>query len=368
MSFTASPLDAATNVNQATGTAATIQTGDVVTGTTGSADKLTITGAVGTSGAFYAIAAGVTNFEQIVLDNTSNYITMPTALVATAANNSINVVTGGTGYDVIGLTAGAAQAMNMTTVTGIEQINFGANAQTVTTSGAAASGLFNTLAFTTPTVTMGNFLNNITLTNSGAAVVVVNGGTSNDTVTLANTVAATSVTFNGVETVNAANSGVLDVVIFGGATAVNFTAGSAGSNVQGSTASDTITLKTTGTGADTIVATATFSNISAIDTVANFNAVGNDVFNTGVAATTLTNLTIASADTAGLAAAIATAATAAGATLAANTQAYYITVNAGTAAGTYALQNLGADAAVTAADFLVKLTGTIGAITTADFA
>lgn len=274
-------MDSATNVNQATGTAATIQTGDVVTGTTGSADKLTITGAVGSSGTFYTLAAGVTGFEQLVLDNTSNFVNMPTAIVASATAGSYNVITGGTGFDTIAMNnaagtgatnATAGQVINFTTVTGVDQFNFGANTQFVNTTGAAATGLFNTLAFTAPTLTMGNFLNNITLTNSAAAVVVVNGGTSNDTVTLANTAAATSVTFNGVETVNAANSGVLDVVIFGGATAVNFTAGSAGSNVQGSTASDTITLKTTGTGVETIV----LNQTATADTINNFKAAGAD--------------------------------------------------------------------------------------------
>ena len=44
-----------------------------------------------------------------------------------------------------------------------------------------------------------------------------------------------------------------------------------------------------------------------------------------------------------------------------------ITVNAGTAAGTYAFQNLGADANVTAADFLIKLVGTPVAIAVGDF-
>ncbi|MFZ6681136.1 beta strand repeat-containing protein, partial [Undibacterium sp. Tian12W] len=134
--------------------------------------------------------------------------------------------------------------------------------------------------------------------------------------------------------------------------------------ITGGSGVDTINLSTTATGADTI---GVGSVISAIDTVANFKVAGADVFKTGTAATTLNLLSIATADVSTLAAAIATAATAAGAALAANTQAYVITVAAGTAAGTYAFQNIGGTVGtVDATDFIVKITGA-GSIVAGDF-
>ncbi|MFZ6713163.1 beta strand repeat-containing protein, partial [Undibacterium sp. TC9W] len=64
----------------------------------------------------------------------------------------------------------------------------------------------------------------------------------------------------------------------------------------------------------------------------------------------------------------ATAATAAGASLANTGQAYTITVNSGTAAGTYVFQNSGSSAtAVDGSDFIVKLGGTTGSIVASDF-
>ncbi len=84
-------------------------------------------------------------------------------------------------------------------------------------------------------------------------------------------------------------------------------------------------------------------------------------------ALTCSRQSIANADISTLAAAIATAATAAGATLAANTQAYVITVAAGTAVGTYAFQNIGGTVGtVDATDFIVKITGA-GSIVAGDF-
>ncbi|MBC3920001.1 hypothetical protein H8L32_21200, partial [Undibacterium sp. CY18W] len=162
----------------------------------------------------------------------------------------------------------------------------------------------------------------------------------------------------------------------GGADLSNITLGSGGQTlnmmaqgtgnitITGGSGADTINLSTTSVGIDSI---APGSVISAIDTVANFKVAGGDVFKTGTAATTLNALNIATADTATFAAAIATAATAAGATLAANTQAYLITVTAGTAAGVYAFQNIGGSTGtVDATDFIVKLVGA-GAIVAGDF-
>ncbi|MFZ6639314.1 beta strand repeat-containing protein, partial [Undibacterium sp. TC4M20W] len=249
----------------------------------------------------------------------------------TAGTNTVSVV-GGTGNDTFNYTA--TQIAGATTLDGglgIDTLNIGAiganlnitalvtGIETVNVTGSAATGW--------------------TFTNENGAGVTLNfaKGAFADTVVLG----------SGGQTVNLLGTAATNVTVTGNATGV-----------------DTINLSTTATGVETITAG---SNIAAIDTVANFKVAGADVFKTGTAATSLNLLSIATADISTLAAAIATAATGAGAALAANTQAYIITVAAGTAAGTYAFQNIGGTVgAVDATDFIVKITGA-GSIVAGDF-
>ncbi|MFZ6777834.1 DUF4214 domain-containing protein [Undibacterium sp. Ji83W] len=138
-------------------------------------------------------------------------------------------------------------------------------------------------------------------------------------------------------------------------------------SIIGSTAADTIKLSAVAAGVDSIVAKGSLLGDGTPDTVFNFKAAGADVFRTGVQATSLNNVTIAAADTAQLASLINEAAASAGIPLNAASQALYITIKTGTAAGNYAFENIGNNlSAVDAGDFIVKLVGN-GSIVVTDF-
>ncbi|MFZ6713381.1 beta strand repeat-containing protein, partial [Undibacterium sp. TC9W] len=275
--------------------------------------------ALTTAGTIVANAA----IERFTLANGTNTFT--------AGTNTVSVV-GGTGNDTFNYTA--------TQIAGATTLDGGLGADTLNI-GAIGANL------------------NITALVTGVETINVTGS------------AATGYTFTNESgagvTLNYAKGAFADTVVLGaGGQTVNLlgTAGTAVTVTGTAAGVDTINLSATATGVETV---SVGSNIGAIDTVANFKVAGADVFKTGTAATTLNALNIATADVATLAAAIATAATAAGATLAANTQAYIITVAAGTAAGTYAFQNIGGTVgAVDATDFIVKITGA-GSIVAGDF-
>lgn len=143
--------------------------------------------------------------------------------------------------------------------------------------------------------------------------------------------------------------------------------GSSYVNIVGSTSADTIKLSAVGTGVDRIKASGSLFGDGTPDTIFNFKTAGADVFLTGVQATSLNKLTISAADTPQLASLISDAATSAGIPLNAASQALYITVQSGTAAGTYAFENIGSKLnAVDAGDFIVKLIAN-GSINVTDF-
>lgn len=272
-----------------------------------------------TAGTIVANAA----IERFTLANGTNTFT--------AGTNTVSVV-GGTGNDTFNYTA--------TQIAGATTLDGGLGADTLNIGAIGANLNISALVTGVETLNVtGSAATGYTFTNENGAGVTLNfaKGAFADTVVLG----------TGGQTVNLLGTAATGVTVTGTATGV-----------------DTINLSTTATGVETV---SVGSNIGAIDTVANFKVAGADVFKTGTAATTLNALNIATADTATLAAAIATAATAAGATLAANTQAYIITVAAGTAAGTYAFQNIGGTVgAVDATDFIVKITGA-GSIVAGDF-
>ncbi|MFZ3003602.1 MAG: hypothetical protein WA071_25025, partial [Undibacterium umbellatum] len=276
--------------------------------------------------------AGNATVENYVLANGANTFTGAAGLIS---------VTGGTGVD----TFSVGDAIITATVAA-NGINGGAGAD-ILNVGAVTAALDMSAKVT------------------GVETVNVTGGT-NAAWTVTNENGA-GVTLNFTKSASTAINNV--ILGTGGQTLNVLGTGTGATTITGGTGVDTINLSTTTTGVDTIDVTSagTRSNIGSIDTVANFKVAGSDVFKTGTAATTLNALNIANADVATLAAAIATAATAAGATLAANTQAYVITVAAGTAAGTYAFQNIGGTVgAVDATDFIVKITGA-GSIVAGDF-
>ncbi|MFZ6746835.1 beta strand repeat-containing protein, partial [Undibacterium sp. JH2W] len=271
--------------------------------------------------------AGVANVENYVLANGTNTFTGAAGLIS---------VTGGTGSDTINVSS-----VMISATVAPNGINGGLGADTLNVSAVTAALDMSAKVTGVETVNVTGGTNAAwTITNENGAGVTLNF-TKSAATDINNVILGT-----GGQTLNILGTGTGNTTITGGAGA------------------DTINLSTTATGIDTI---ATGSVLANIDTVANFKIAGADVFKTGTAATTLNLLSIATADTSTLAAAIATAATAAGAALAANTQAYVITVAAGTAAGTYAFQNSGATVgAVDATDFIVKLVGA-GSIVAADF-
>lgn len=278
------------------------------------------------------------------------------------------------GFEGLFITANAAATLTveqfkafqaLTGATGTETLTF-TTAGTLT--GAAAIEAY----------TLANGINQLTL--SGASTVT--GGTGSDTVIFSTDVSGTAAAYGAnltnIETlvfqtavgaaVSGIAAGVQSVTANGGRFTLTggqaFTAVSGSNDVTGVAGS--VNSVSLGSGADTVRAAG--STYAAIDTVANFKAAGADELKTGVAATSLTTLTIASASAAGLGAAIEAAATAAGQSLTASGQAYTITVTGGDAAGTYVFQNIGGSgSAVDSTDFIVKLTGTTGSIALSDF-
>ncbi|BBB66953.1 hypothetical protein UNDYM_2700 [Undibacterium sp. YM2] len=358
------------NVNLGTGNNTLILAGSAYTGTftagAGTTDTLSLVTGSNIAG------ANVSGFEQLTLANNS-------AVTMTAAQFAAFTGT---------VTAAGAETVTFTTagtvagVAAIENYTLANGANTFTAAAGAVSVVGGT----------GNDTLNISEAIYNASIATINGGLGTDILNVGAVTAAINLSTKttGVETINvtggttaawtvtnengagvtlnftkSAATDINNVVLGTGGQTLNILgAGTGNTTITGGSGVDTINLSTTATGADVIASGSVLANI---DTVANFKVAGADVFKTGTAATTLNLLSIATADVSTLAAAIATAATAAGAALAANTQAYVITVAAGTAAGTYAFQNIGGTVGtVDATDFIVKITGA-GSIVAGDF-
>ncbi|MBC3917557.1 hypothetical protein H8L32_08750, partial [Undibacterium sp. CY18W] len=316
-------------------------------------------------------AANITGFEQALFTSNGSF-TMTAAqwagfaTVTAAGTETLTLTTAGTvtalanteNYNLANGTNTFTAAINTTSVvggTGNDTLNISEaiyNATITTINGGLGNDVLNVGAVTASI--------DLSTKTTGIETVNVTGGT-NAAWTVTNENGA-GVTLNF--TKSAANN-ISNVVLGTGGQTLNILGTGTGNiTITGGSGADTINLSTTATGNDLI---ATGSVLANIDTVANFKVAGADAFKTGTAATTLNLLSIATADVSTLAAAIATAATAAGASLAANTQAYVITVAAGTAAGTYAFQNIGGTVGtVDATDFIVKLVGA-GSIVAGDF-
>lgn len=365
---------------------ADIQSTDVVNGGAGRGDTLTLTTAATALNFIPAAvpannAQGVTGFEKLVLANGTNTVTLNTAIevagTAGAINGEFTHITGGTGYDTIVLGGGAAQNINLTTVTGIEQFDTVAAANAITFSGAAVNGILvnDTGA---AGVTMGNFVNTLNYISGGAATIT--GGNTVDTVNVTAGVAG-AITVDGVENVTLTASGAGTSILIANTTAqgVNVTVADSGANATTVTMdandarADTVTLSTaaTATGATTINLDAgdnSVANLATIDTIVNFKAVGADVisFKGGaVASGVYRTIDVTSLDVG----VINTKLTSTGVTLGAN-DILVVTIN-GSTTEKYAFantNNAGAGVGVIdAADNVVKLTGTIGSLSDLDF-
>lgn len=346
------------------------------------------------------LAAGV----NIALGDGVDALTLGAVSYTGALNggNGVDTLTLVTGSNIAGATVTGFEtltAVGANTMTGDQynafttvNSNNGASTDvlTLTTAGSftiAGSAAANAAGF--ESIVLANGTNNLTLTGATIAAIAtstVAGGTGTDTLTIGADLGAGGATamtnktgfenlvFTVAQTTGAVtifNQAGLNVtaqaggIVTLGTLGQNLTVTAGASTVAGGSGVDTITL---GTGADRVASAGSlFGQAGGIDTVTNFKAAGADVFGTGVNATTLNNLTVATADLTTLGGAIQTAATAAGAGLAANTQAYIVTVAAGAAAGTYAFQNIGGTVGtVDATDFIVKLVGA-AAIVAGDF-
>lgn len=284
--------------------------------------------APGTERITFSVAGTMTAaaaIEQYQLANGTNDFTSVDADVT---------VSGGTGTDTFHFTAN--QILNRTnSVTG-------GGGNDVLTIGATATATID--------------LNSVPLTLSGVAIVTVTGSTGTATFTNLN---GTGRTLNYVK-----GTGDITLNLGTGGQTLNLTSsGPSAATVLGSAAPDTIGLPPSDTGTVTLIETGSnMSNRTQIDTVANFNQAGSSTcfFKTGVAAGSVGSFIIGSADTSNYLSSIGS-----GLSIVLNNtgQAYLITIQTGSAAGTYLFQNTGSNTSqFDDTDFFVKLTGNIGTI------
>lgn len=317
------------------------------------------------------------------------------SMTATQYNAFANGANAGSGADVLTIsTAG--------TITGdadIETITFGLAGSTnqITLAGATAQTINGNTGADTIVSAIANTANktiaagtgtdvltvtdavaaNWTLAAAGAAGAAVTGVETVNLSAGVNT-GATLTMFNGAATVNlttglvATQNGGAIALGTGGQT-VNVTGGSTGVyTVTANTGADALNLTAPG-GAVTYVAAPANSLVTAFDTITGFRA-GTDRIDTttAVGANAFTAQVVATADTAGLAAAltnaVAAAVTAAATNYDANGDTVVVTISAGSAAGVYVVHNegLGNGGFVTTEDLVVKLVGTVGVLTAAD--
>lgn len=313
--------------------------------------------------------ATITGFENLTVVNNAN-ITMTAAQMAqftgtvnASGTETINLTTAGT------VTAfSTVEKYNLANGTN----NFTSANVAVTVVGGTGSDTFN--------FSSNQFLNFLTSLDGGSGTDSLNiGATTTQTIDL-------STKITGIEIVNIAGStGTASVINQDGAGAtLNYTkstgdntitlgsggqtlnllgSSSASTTITGGAASDTINLQFSGAGSETLIATgANMSNRTQIDTVGNFNSTGTDYFKTGVNASSVGSFIIGNADTGNY---IATIGSGLSIVLSNTGQSYLITIQTGTAAGTYLFQNTGSNTAqFDDTDFFVKLVGTIGTIST----
>ena len=312
-------------------------------------------------------AATVTGFENLTIANnasvtlTAGQITQFTGTINAAGTETMNLTTAGT------FTA-LSNIENYNLANGTN--NFTSTNVAVTVVGGTGADTFN---FTANQIV--NFLTSVD-GNSGSDTLNI-GATATQTIDLSTKVA-------GIEIVNVAGStGTASFTNFNGAGAVlNYTKGTgdttitlgsggqtlnllgssaAATTITGGAAVDTIVLQTSGGGTETLIASgANMSNNTQVDIVRNFCATGTDYFKTGVNAATMGSYIIGNADTGNYLSTIA-----AGLSIVLNNtgQSYLITIQTGTAAGTYVFQNTGSNTAqFDATDFFVQLTGAVGSV------
>jgi hypothetical protein len=302
--------------SDATLTATAEQVAQFATGTITAAGTETIN--LSTAGTFSALS-GVENYK--LADGTNNFTSTDTAVS----------VTGGTGADTFNFTAN--QFINFLTIvdggSGFDTLNIGAS--------------------TTQTIDLRTKVNSVETFN-------VSGSTGTASLYMADGV---GYLLNYVK-----STGATVINMGSGGQTLNLTGDSnAATTITGGAAVDIISLQSSGGASETLIETgANMSNKTQIDKVANFSASGVDFFKTGVNASTVGSYIIGNADTGNYLNTIS-----GGLSVVLNNtgQSYLITIQAGTAAGTYLFQNTGSDTSqFDNTDFFVQLTGAFGSIST----
>ncbi len=387
---TDSGIDTINNVTLATETASTGAGNDTVNIAANAGMGAALNGGAGTGDILNiaASAAGALSMATI-----SNFETVN--LIPDAGGNALTISDGvtivtGTGVGVVTVNATAPQAgglavtlanaadiFNVTTagtftlgvLTGVEDVNFAAGNNTVTTVIANVSGA-------TTGFDGGLGTNILTLTDVAAAATDLDTVTGFDTINLGG--AANKITFTPDtivatgETLSINAMGATGLTTLNVATEtdgiVNFTAGAGGSvfTMAANTLADTVTM---GAGADAVIldASSTVGNIANLDIVSGFKLAGADTINMGAvpASGTMYSLSIATASAATLVGAMNTAIATAGIATAIG-DVYVVEVLGGAAAGLYAVEDVTADN-ITADDYIVGLAGGTGVLGAADF-
>ncbi|MFZ6678960.1 beta strand repeat-containing protein [Undibacterium sp. Tian12W] len=313
--------------------------------------------------------ATVTGFENLTVTNNAN-ITMTAAQMA-QFTGTVNA----SGTETINLTT----AGTVTAFSTVEKYNLANGTNNFTSANVAISviGGTGTDIFN---FTANQIVNFLTTIDGGNGIDILNVGTTNtqnldfttkiagiETISVAGSTGTASITNQdgaGV-TLNYTKSTGDNTIIMGtGGQTLNLLGSSSSSTtITGGAAVDTINLQFSGAGSETLIETgANMSNRTQVDIVGNFNSTGTDYFKTGVNASIVGSYIIGNADTGNY---LTTIAAGLAVVFTQTNQAYLITIQTGTAAGTYLVQNTGTDVThFDDTDFFVQLTGTIGTIST----
>ncbi|MBR7748466.1 beta strand repeat-containing protein, partial [Undibacterium baiyunense] len=315
-------------------------------------------------------AATVTGFENLNLPSNST-LTATAAQVAQFATGTITAA----GTETINLTtAGTFSALS-----GVEVYNL-ANGTNNFTSADVAISVIGGTGSDTFNFTANQIANFLTTIDGGSGFDILNiGSTTTQSIDISTKV-------NSVETVNVAGStgtasftmqngagyllsyakstGDNTITLGSGGQSFNLTgSSSAPTTITGGAAVDFITLPFSGGASETFIQTgANMSNRTQIDKIANFSATGVDFFKTGVNASIVGSYIIGNEN---LGTYLTTIANGLSGVLTNTGQVYLITIQTGTAAGTYLFQNTGSiNNQFDDADFFVQLIGAFGSIST----
>ncbi len=335
----------------------------------------TYTGGTGTDSlAFFSSTpdlsnASITGFENLTVTNNANItatiaqMSQFTGTVNAAGTETLNLTTAGTfnafstieKYNLANGTnnfTSANVAVSVIGGSGADTLNFTTN-QIVnfltTVDGGNGTDTLNIGATTTQNINLSTKVANIEVINIAGSI---------------GTASVTNVDGAGVTLNYTKSTGDNTITLGTGGQTLNLLgSSSASTTVTGGAAVDVINLQSSGSGSETLIETgANMSNKTQVDVVGNFNATGTDYFKTGVNAASVGSYIIGNADTGNYLNIIGT-----GLTIVLNgtDQAYLITIQTGTATGTYLFQNTGSDTSqFDSTDFFVQLTGTTGVIST----